>query len=263
MVMVQKEVERIEKFELALTIFNSKRALSIPDKNLTVKTVGNCTLLMDTASPNSIYYNRIKGFGITDADKIDEILAEYYTKGLTPCFDLKPTHIDLEVSKALTAKGYYCAEQLVFLGIEPYSSNHQAGEIEIVKVGEETVVEFLNLISESQGGTGFKEEIVKRKAGYFIEPHFQNFIAYIGNEAIGMGSLFIEADEGYIANDFTFPNHRGKGVQKALLHHRLGIAKKLGLKKVFTDVEFGTISHDNMVKLGFQTIYMNSFWIKQ
>ncbi|WP_163103371.1 GNAT family N-acetyltransferase [Peribacillus alkalitolerans] len=263
MQLVQNEVERIEKLELALTVFNSKRALSMPDKNLTIKRVGNCTSLMDTASPNSIYYNRIKGFGIADADKIDEILDTYYTKGINPCFDMIPTHIDLEVSKALAAKGYYCAEQLVFLGIEPYEYGHQADGIEIVNVSEENVVEFLNLISQSQEGIGFKEEIVKSKARYFIEPRFQNFIAYIGHEAIGMGSLFIEGDEGYIANDFTFPSHRGRGVQKALLHHRLQIAQKLGLRKVFTDVEFGTISHDNMVKLGFQTIYMNSFWMKQ
>ncbi|WP_108672493.1 GNAT family N-acetyltransferase [Peribacillus acanthi] len=260
---VQKQVERIERLELALTIFNSKRALSTVDKNLSLKTLGNCTLLMDTTSPHSIYYNRIKGFGWAEADKIDEILGDYYAKGITPCFDLTPTQIDIEVSKALTTKGYQCAEQLVFLGIEPTKGYCQAGKIEIVQVTEENVLEFLDLISKSQGGNGFEQEIVKRKSHYFIEPYFQNFIAYIGREAVGMGSLFIEGDEGYIANDFTFPNNRGKGVQKAILQHRLQVAHQLGLKRVYTDVEFGTISHDNMVKLGFQTVYINSFWIKQ
>jgi hypothetical protein len=38
---------------------------SIDDKKLELRKIGNCSLIWDTNSPNSIYYNRIKGFSFT------------------------------------------------------------------------------------------------------------------------------------------------------------------------------------------------------
>ncbi|KAB2400115.1 MULTISPECIES: GNAT family N-acetyltransferase [Bacillus cereus group] len=255
------EVDNINEMELALTAFNSKRALSLVDKNLKVKKVGDCTILIDSKSPSSIYYNRIKGFGINDIDKIDEILDIYDSEQITPCFDMIPNNINIEVAQILMNKGFYCAEQLLFLEIEPHFDNYENGEIELVKVTGENVVEFLRLIALSNE-MELEKELVKRKAEYFFQPNFQNYIAYIGEEAIGMGSLFIRGEKGYIANDFTFPSHRGKGVQKALLHHRIQAAKEMGLTKIYTDVEFGSASHNNMLKIGFQAIFLNSFWMK-
>ena len=254
-------VEKINAMELSLTRFNSERALSLVDKDLQVKEVGGCTLLIDSNSPGSIYYNRIKGFGMKDIDKIDEIIAIYESEHITPCFDMTPDHLKMEVAQVLMGKGYYCAEQLVFLEMEPQIDSYQSGSIEIVKVTGENAVEFLQLIAQSSG-MELDEELIERKAKYFYRPDFHNYIAYIGKEAAGMGSLFIRGEEGYVANDFTFPSHRGKGVQKELLHHRIHTAKKMGLTKIYTDVEFGTASHHNMLKVGFQTIFQNSFWMK-
>jgi hypothetical protein len=77
-----------------------------------------------------------------------------------------------------------------------------------------------------------------------------------------MGSLFINGDAGYIANDFTFSQFRGMGCQSALVSHRLRIAHKMGLSDVYTDVEFGTVSHNNMLRSGFQTIFLNALWMQ-
>ncbi|MEH6993452.1 GNAT family N-acetyltransferase [Neobacillus drentensis] len=256
------EVDSINEMELALTAFNSKRALSPVDKDLQFKKIGDCRLLIDTKSPSSIYYNRIKGFGVNDMNKIDEILANYDSKQITPCFDMTPNNINREVAKTLMSKGFYCAEQLVFLEIVPHFDEYENNkEIKLVKVTKENVMEFLHLIARSNE-MEIEDELINRKADYFVEPIFQNYIAYIGQEAVGMGSLFIHEQKGYIANDFTFPSHRGKGVQKTLLQHRIKAAKEMGLTKIYTDVEFGSASHNNMLKVGFQTIFNNSFWMK-
>jgi GNAT superfamily N-acetyltransferase len=168
----------------------------------------------------------------------------------------------MEVSKKLMSKGFYCAEQLVFLEMEPHFDEYEhKEEIQLVKVTKENVVEFLQLIARSNG-MEIEDELIKRKAEYFVEPIFQNFIAYIGQEAVGMGSLFIHGEKGYIANDYTFPSYRGKGVQKMLLHHRIKAANEMGLTKIYTDVEFGTASHNNMLKVGFRSVFINSFWMK-
>ncbi|WP_182200706.1 GNAT family N-acetyltransferase [Paraliobacillus salinarum] len=257
---ILSEVENVNEIELALTKFNSKRALSLVEKNLVAKRIGNCILLIDSKSPGSMYYNRIKGFGINDMDRVDEILHNYYSKQLVPCFDMTAYDLKLEVAPLLMRKGFYCAEQLVFLGIEPYFKKYQS-EMRVVQVNEENVYEFLDLVTRSND-MNLNAEILEGKAMYFYEPNFKNYMVYIGEEAIGMGSLFIKGETGYIANDFTFASHRGNGVQQMLLYHRMNVAKQMGFKKLYTDVAFGSISHQNMLKLGFETIYQNSFWIK-
>ena len=198
---------------------------------------------------------------MNDLDKIDEILDIYYSEQITPCFDMTPDRVNFEEAQALMSKGFFCAEQLVFLELEPHFAAYKNEEIEIEKVTEHHVDEFLELISLSTGKES-KKVLAEKKVKYYYQPDFQNYIAYIGEKAIGMGSLFIKGEEGYIANDFTFPSYRGKGVQKALLQRRIQDSKEMGLNKLYTDVEFGSISHDNMLKLGFNTIFINSFWTK-
>lgn len=258
---VMLEVERISELELALTAFNSKRALYLDETNLKITKLGACTLLIDSNSPGSIYYNRIKGFGKNDINKIDEILALYFSERIIPCFDLTPNNINMEVAQVLMNRGFFCFEQLAFLEIEPHFTKCEIEDVEIVRVTENNVEEFLNLISLSTGKE-IKKQLVQKRAKYYFQPNFQNYIAYIGEKAVGMGSLFIKGDDGYIANDFTFPSYRGKGVQKALLQFRIQVSKERGLNKLYTDVEFGSISHENMLKLGFKLIFINSFWMK-
>ena len=255
------DVERINELEVALTAYNSKRALYQDETNLITKKIGASTLLLDVNAPGSIYYNRIKGFGENDLDKIDEIVALYSSEGITPCFDMTPNHISMDVAQALMARGFYCAEQLAFLEMVPDSTRCENKDIEIVRVTETNVEEFLTLISLSTGRE-MKKELAQKRAEYYYNPIFQNYIAYLGENAVGMGSLFINGDEGYIANDFTFPSYRGRGVQKSLLQFRTQVSKELGLKRVVTDVEFGSISHENMLKIGFELKFINSFWMK-
>lgn len=108
-------VIKIEELELELTIFNAKRALSAIDKHLEVKKVGSTTLLLDTKSPNSTYYNRIKGFGMEELSNLDQILETYSKHDIVPCFDLSPYNFKEEIGLALAKHGYVNVEQLAFL----------------------------------------------------------------------------------------------------------------------------------------------------
>jgi hypothetical protein len=257
-----EEVRKIEDMELELTIFNSKRALSKIDKRLEVAKIGDCSLLLDSCSPSSIYYNRIKGFGLKDLDKLEEILAIYSHHNITPCFDMTPNNINEEVSTTLLNYGYSNVEQLVFMQLVPELNENMKNDMKIVEVTEHNAEEFVNLIINSNGGMDVDDQVIERKKQYFYKPNFHNYIYYLEGEAAGMGSLFINGVEGYIANDFTFEKFREKGIQKSLLMHRINKAKQLGLEKLYTDVEFGSVSHNNMESLGFKTVFINSFWMK-
>lgn len=254
-------VNQIEKIELALTIFNSKRALSNTEKELEMLQIGNSILLKDKISPQSIYYNRIKGFGLNDLNKLDQILEFYQQDQITPCFDMVPNQMNAEIAKALANKGFLCAEQLAFLQIQPVTTSVSFEHIKIEQVTNKNASEFIRLIGLSNE-MEYEPELIEQKSHYFYKPYFINFIVYVEEQPAGIGSLFIREGEGYIANDYTFPEFRGKGCQTALIHHRLQLANEMGLKHIYTDVEFCSASHNNMVKLGFQLAFVNSFWMR-
>jgi|GEM_PF-758233 len=260
---VRSCVQHIEETELALTVFNARRALSANDKQLEVRMLGNSTLLIEPNSPASPYYNRVKGWGKEEPGLLDEILQIYHEAGIAPCFDMLPHHLNEEVSGALSARGYRLAEQLVYLAADPQELTIQSeipDGLRVEKVTAENVDVLLELINQSTGGQ-IPPEVKERKKDYFTLPAFQNFLVYVDGEAAAMGSLFIHEDVGYMANDFTFPAFRGKGCQTALLHRRFETARELGLQALYTDVQFGTTSHDNMLRNGFHTVYLNSLWI--
>ncbi|HZK86025.1 MAG TPA: GNAT family N-acetyltransferase [Desulfosporosinus sp.] len=257
-----EQVYKIGEMELELTRFNAKRAFGKIDRNLELKKIGNCTLLFETTSPNSIYFNRIRGFGMKDLDKLEYILDLYNKKNIIPCFDMAPNNINKEVALALFKHGFGTSEQLVFMQLMPEIYDDLIKTIKIVEVTKKNAGEFVKIVMRSNGNMEIDEKIIARKKPYFYKPCFHNYICYIGNEVAGIGSLFISGKEGYIANDYTVERFRGNGIQKKLLMYRINIAKELGLEKLYTDVEFGSISHNNMEKLGFKTVFINSFWTK-
>lgn len=253
---------KIEALELKLTVFNSKRALSNIEKDLDIVRVGKSALIMDKNSPKSGYYNRIKGFGEEDIDKLKSILNRYSQYKIEPFFEMTPNNITESVSRALNREGYVNVEQLVYMELNALAVEAINSNVEIVEVSEANAEEFINIIQQSNGGMDISKEVVENKKQYFYKPYFHNYIAYINGEVAGIGSMYISENVGYIANDYTFEKARGLGCQKILLTHRINEAIKLGLESLYTDVVFGSISHNNMKKLGFKDIYTSSFWAK-
>lgn len=271
---VLRDVERMIHLETELTRFNNERSLQLAESRLTVTPIGGTTLLSDELSPQSSYYNRVIGFGPSDLDRLPEILGIYEAAGIDPCFDMSPDRQTGEVAEALASKGFVPRLQLAFLKNERIGKDMgrdlsegfpSLTKIEIFLISnEEEAISFIRLIERSRGedSPALDEAIVQQKSRYFYREDFRNFVAFIGGEPVGMGSMFIRGDTGYLANDFTFPGYRRRGVQTAMIRHRLQAAAALGLKRVYTDVEFASASHANMLKSGFELVYMNAFWMK-
>ncbi|MCA1296512.1 GNAT family N-acetyltransferase [Paenibacillus sp. alder61] len=262
---VLAELERIVALEMELTLFNARRTLFSADKQVEVRNMDGTMLLVDRESPRSEYYNRVIGFGPDSLSKLSEILRFYGECGITPCFDLTPDKQTAEVAAALAGQGYVPRLQLAFLSAsvdgarEPGEENR---DFRIEPVNEDNVEAFLDLIVLSNGGQRPARELLDKKKEYYYRPEFKNWVAWAGEEPAGMASLFLRGEEGYAANDFTFPAFRGRGCQTALIRHRLRAARELGIRKLYADVEFGGTSHLNMLKAGFSTAFINAFWMK-
>ncbi|QSF45016.1 GNAT family N-acetyltransferase [Paenibacillus tianjinensis] len=254
-------VNHIERMEIELTRLNASRSLVPVKRQLEVKTVGTVTLLRDSTDPASVYYNRIKGFGPQMLAELDELLSYY--AGDAPCFDMSPDHMTEEVARALCKKGFFPAEQLVFMVINPPLDGLETPAFQFERVTEETAEEFIEWIGKSAGGMKITREMIARSKAYFYRADFMNYMLRLDGEPAAMGSLFLHGAEGYLANDYTFPAYRGKGCQSSLIKHRLAEAARLGLKAVYTDVEFGSASHANMERVGFRTAFLNTYWMAE
>ena len=66
------------------------------------------------------------------------------------------------------------------------------------------------------------------------DPRWQIFLARIDGVPAGTGALFVSNDAGWCDWGATAPAFRGRGVQLALLRHRLLVADALGLARVHT-----------------------------
>ncbi|MFD1175089.1 GNAT family N-acetyltransferase [Paenibacillus puldeungensis] len=265
------DVKRIVTLELEMTKFNNERSLTAKEHHLTVSQVGSTTLLMDLGMPESSYYNRVIGFGLSDLERLSDIVGIYEAVNIAPCFDMTPDMQHSRVAQALSDHGYVPQLQLAYLQAELLNAKDQIWQVKeslgstlsISRVSSQSEAkQFIDLVARSHQGMELTEKLIEQKSRYYYRDDFQNFVAYIGQEPAALASLFIHGNNGYAANDFTFPAFRGKGCQTALICHRLSTASRLGLDRVFADVEFGTTSHANMLKAGFQNVFINTFWLK-
>ncbi|MFC4104138.1 hypothetical protein [Paenibacillus xanthanilyticus] len=251
---------RIETLELELTKLNAARSLSAVPRRLEIRHAGDCKLLMDHADTASPYYNRIKGFGTQHIAELDKLLAEYGKA--SPSFELTPEGMAESVARSLGERGYWPVQQLVYMYMETLDDAGGHSEFEIERVTEETAEAFVGWIRDSHGDMVITQEMMARSKPFFHRPDFANYMLRIDGAPAAMGSMFIYGRSGYLANDYTFETYRGRGCQTSLIRRRLSDARALGLDFVATDVEFGTASHGNMLKAGFKTAYLNTFWMK-
>ncbi|MDF2936982.1 MAG: hypothetical protein K0Q90_2355 [Paenibacillaceae bacterium] len=255
-------VKEIGAAELKLTQLNAGRSLVPVPRDLEIMPLGESVLLRDRTDPASVYYNRVKGLVPQDLPDLDRLL-EQYAPG-APCFELTPDQMTEETALALSDRGFFPAEQLVYMYIPVQTGEEPAAPFPVERVtDEESAEEFIRWISHSSGGMEISSDMMARSKPFFYRPDFINYMLRIEGAPAAMGSLFLHGEAGYIANDFTFPPYRDRGCQKHLIELRLREAARLGATAVYTDVLFGSASHANMAKAGFRISHLSTFWIKK
>ncbi len=78
-----------------------------------------------------------------------------------------------------------------------------------------------------------------------------DFLALIDGRPVGCGSLHVVDGIGWLGGAATLPSHRGRGVQTALLGHRLQLAAARGCEMVAATALPSGASARNMHRLGF------------
>jgi GNAT superfamily N-acetyltransferase len=95
-------------------------------------------------------------------------------------------------------------------------------------------------------------------------PGLHPYLARLDGRPVGEGGLCLGGDGiALLAGAGTLPEARGRGVQKALLRHRLADARAAGAELAVVVTAPGTRSQENVVRRGFILLYTRIILVKR
>lgn len=210
------------------------------------------------------YVNRAigVGFGGTAAMEIVDGLNGFYgDRGMSPSLELSPL-ADAELLQALTADGYVL-ERFRNVYAHDLSGVAAAGREVIVSLAQSTADDRRRILS----GNAYDGTDARRISDEFCDAlaHVDgkhDFVAMLDGMTAACGTLTVIDDIGWIGGAATLEAHQGKGLQSALVNHRLRLASELGCDLVAATALPEGRSAQNLVRLGFQLLYTQAVLTK-
>jgi ribosomal protein S18 acetylase RimI-like enzyme len=93
-------------------------------------------------------------------------------------------------------------------------------------------------------------------------PSFERYVARRGGAVAGAASFRIDGGVAQLNGAATLPAHRRRGVQTALLAHRLNEAEARGCDVAVVTTQPGSKSQENVQRAGFSLLYTRAILVK-
>jgi GNAT superfamily N-acetyltransferase len=139
--------------------------------------------------------------------------------------------------------------------------------IEVVTIGERSIAEWQDV-----SALGWGHEIESRRhaadtfaaAAYAVDGDGM-VIAVDASDGrpLGCASLTLHEEVATLGGMSTIPAERGRGVQAALILHRLGRAKAAGCTIATSTTVVGGDSERNMQRFGFRPTHVKQLWVRR
>lgn len=210
------------------------------------------------------YVNRAMGVGLGGtpiADTVGAITAFYEALGLAPSLELSP-FVDEALVAAFDAGGYRL-NRFRNVYAHDLQSLPDGASVTIQLDGPATVVARQAILS---GGAELDTPARRTSDDYCraaaLVDGAHDFVALVDGEPAACGSLNVIGDIGWLGGAATAVAHRGRGLQSALLVHRLRLARELGCTIAAATAVPGEQSAANMARLGFTLLYTQAVLTK-
>jgi GNAT superfamily N-acetyltransferase len=215
--------------------------------------------------------------GVPDAASLSTLEARYAAAGAEPVFEVA-TLADLSCVRALERRGYELQRTELVLGraVRSLAESAPQGDPQAppplpdgVSIGEDHDLETWIGVSvdgfaaseapegrEAAAEVHVREAIVQAAQLFTALPDAHRYLATRAGVPAGAASLRL--DEGGIAQfsgATTLVEHRRRGIQTALLHHRLLVAADAGCDLAVVTTEPGSRSQANAERHGFTPLY--------
>ena len=206
------------------------------------------------------YVNRAigLGFGGTAADEVVGALDGFYgERGMRPSLELSPL-ADAALLPALTAYGYEL-ERFRNVYAHDLSTFAPPDDWLIVQLDAE-MAEMANDRKRILSDDAPLGSDARRISDEFCDASSRfagthDFIAVVDGVSAACGSLAVSDGVGWVGGAATLAAQQGKGLQSALVNHRLRLAHELGCDLAAATALPDGQSAQNLVRLGFQLLY--------
>jgi len=205
-------------------------------------------------------FNAVIGLEAGDAGEIEALLQWYRENDVTPQVEIVPGHEDAALTRELARLG--CHHSGFHASMIARSGDAAAPDpaIHIARVTDDAALEdFLDAYiagRELPDGAGFKRNV----RPWLHEPGWSLFLGRADGRPAAAAVLYLRDGFGYLADATTDPSFRGRGLQTALLAHRLRYAAEHGASYVSSGATFLSSSHRNMARAGMTLQFVRAIW---
>jgi GNAT superfamily N-acetyltransferase len=106
------------------------------------------------------------------------------------------------------------------------------------------------------------ERLLREAMGPTTAEGVTRYIARLDGQPAGEAALNVEDGLALLAGSGTAPQYRGRGVQKALIAHRLHEAHRAGCDLAVVVTAPGTRSQENVMRRGFDLLYTRAILVR-
>jgi GNAT superfamily N-acetyltransferase len=127
---------------------------------------------------------------------------------------------------------------------------------EIVEVDDRALDEWLDVLADGNDIATAEDRVVSDEFGRAAHriPGAANLLALVDGHAVGCGTLRVTSGVGLLGAAATRSGHRGRGVQSALLRHRLRLAVERGCDLVAATALPAGASARNLLRHGLRLV---------
>lgn len=254
------EVSEIEMLQSRLTAIQN---LPGNPMEVDVEQFGNSTAFSVKGIPGPSF-NTVRGLMAEDTCEIDKILDFYNEKDIPVQFEITPSFTNSDLLKLLASKGFYQSNfHSVLYGNEFTTFENVNPAISLRKLREDEFDLFADIYVRGFGLPEFiKPGIAQNNQVLYQLNEWEFYLATIMGEPAGIGVMFYQNGITTLAASATIPEHRKKGIHRALLVERIKDAHHKGAELVVGQAKYASVSSNNMEKMGLRVAYTKSIWLR-
>jgi hypothetical protein len=205
-------------------------------------------------------FNCVIGLRAGQEKAIGPLISWYREHGVAARFEIVPGLAQAALCRELAGFGYLQSGFQTSLICEPEARPLEVPGLTIEKVGDSATLDvFLETYAVGWSipdPEGFKANV----RGWLYEPGWSLYLARLNGIAAAAGILYIRGQVAYCADASTRPEFRGRGLQSALLRHRIALASAANADFVCSGAAYLSASHRNMERAGMRMQFTRALW---
>jgi GNAT superfamily N-acetyltransferase len=205
-------------------------------------------------------FNAVVGLQAGDESGIAAVLRWYRKHGVKPQVEVVPGREGGKLTRKLVRLGYHQSGFHASTIARPADAVAPDPAADVVRVTDRAMLEdFLTAYIAGRripDGEGFRRNV----RPWLDEPGWSLFLGRVDGGPAAAAILYLREGFGYLADAATNPRYRGRGLQTALLSHRMRHADRAGATQVCSGATFLSTSHRNMIRAGMVLQFVRAIW---